>query len=743
MHRAHRFIVAIAVAIGGWCTPVPAGPHVDVVTGKHAPALEGYAATELKSFLERLYDADVRIGQAQSNDAAYVILLGSPATNPSVRTTMNDAWPALSDQGFLLRSLASDRPSTLVAGGGSPVATLWATYELVHRFGVRFLLSGDVFPPEPAPLRLANIDQRFEPTLRTRTWRTVNDFAIGPEAWGIAEHRRVLRQLAKLRFNRVMLSFWPWQPFVDYRFGGVQKQTAMLWFGYRYPVDGDTAAKSVFRQAKEFINPDFAGKTTYAEMTEAGVILARGIIDEARRLGMSTGVAISPLEFPKEFADALPGAKVLDSLERLVVGPGPQLPPDDPRLKKLVATKIRAYLETYPRIDALYLTLPEFPDWIEHSDASWRRLSARTGIGDDVSLDALIASGRDRNLIAAGDRGERSVRGNVAALEFLGSLLSDREWLGRAGNTTVKPVLTSLNPALFSLLDKIVPADADLLHFVDNTARRVAENAALLDAVAPAAARKSRLMLTLADDNVGVMPQITTGHVHTLLNELRRRNWAGFSTRYWMIGDLDPGVYYLSRAGFDASVTPERAYSDLITATCGDGVAERMLLAYRAIEQATDTIDRNDIGFAFPVPGMVMKHYGNAAATPDWWLKVRDLYNEAMTEAYRAHGRAHRNADGGRTVIRYLAKRCEFAVHYLTGIEALRNAARAKQRKDGEAEIEQLEIAMESIYNAIDAMGEVTRDSCDRGLIAVLNAYGYRPLQAELDARSAALQAKP
>jgi hypothetical protein len=42
---------------------VPAGPHVDVVTGKHAPALEGYAATELKSFLERLYDADVRPGR--------------------------------------------------------------------------------------------------------------------------------------------------------------------------------------------------------------------------------------------------------------------------------------------------------------------------------------------------------------------------------------------------------------------------------------------------------------------------------------------------------------------------------------------------------------------------------------------------------------------------------------------------------------------------------------------------------
>ena len=36
-----------------------------------------------------------------------------------------------------------------------------------------------------------------EPTLRLRTWRTVNDFAIGPESWGLAEQKRFLGQLAK------------------------------------------------------------------------------------------------------------------------------------------------------------------------------------------------------------------------------------------------------------------------------------------------------------------------------------------------------------------------------------------------------------------------------------------------------------------------------------------------------------------------------------------------------------------
>ena len=41
--------------------------------------------------------------------------------------------------------------------------------------------------------------------------------------------------------------------------------------------------------------------------------------------------------------------------------------------------------------------------------------------------------------------------------------------------------------------------------------------------------------------------------------------------------------------------------------------------------------------------------------------------------------------------------------------------------------------AAEARYNAINMLSDVARDQSDRGLIAVLNAYEYRPLVAELD----------
>jgi hypothetical protein len=130
---------------------------------------------------------------------------------------------------------------------------------------------------------------------------------------------------------------------------------------FEYPIDADTAGRAAFRGASEFTNPDLAGKDSYEERTAAGIALARGIIDSAHDLGISAAIAISPLEFPKEFAAALPEAKVLHGLESMTIGPGPRQPPDDPLLSKLVATQIRAYLQTYPKLDALYLTLASFP----------------------------------------------------------------------------------------------------------------------------------------------------------------------------------------------------------------------------------------------------------------------------------------------------------------------------------------------------------------------------------------------
>jgi hypothetical protein len=259
----------------------------------------------------------------------------------------------------------------------------------------------------------------------------------------------------------------------------------------------------------------------------------------------------------------------------------------------------------------------------------------------------------------------------------------------------------------------------------------VAQNLPLLDAV-PAAKVRSSLILTLADDNVGMLPQLTTHSLAALVDGLRKRGWEGYATRYWMPGDLSASAYFLSRASFDPSVTPASAYQDLIATMCGEGVADRVVRGFEMVEQATELIDRNDLGFSFPVPNVLMKHY-TAAEIPAWWAQARDLYSAASDEMYRG---IQRSAAPGRPFLLYYAKRLEFAAGYLSGVEEIRLAGQAKAAGRRADQVAHLEKAVEAIYNALAVQAEVARDQSDRGVIAAIAEHGYRPLKKELEAAS-------
>lgn len=724
-------LIVASMAEAALCSPaVAAGAdvRVDVVVGAGAPELEQLAARELALQFERLFDAKIATGNSVPEGATHVVLIGSPKTNPAVNQAAGSRWPALSDQGIVLRSFERDGRRGVIVGGGSPVATLWAAYELGHHFGIRYLFREDIFPATSIALKLDGINAVIEPALRTRTWRTINDFAMGPESWGLADHQKFLKQLAKMKFNRVMLSVWPWHPFVHYEYGGVKKQTATLWFGERFRVDGDTPGKVALGGVRYFENPDFAGKSTYEEMIAAGTRHARGIILAAHQLGMTVGVSISPLEFPREFAAALPGSQAARGLKNLTIAPGGKQGPNDPRLKELVAAKIRAYLKTYPTLDVLYLTLPEFPEWDQHAEAAWKELDAKRGLGGE-RLEQLIESAAKRNVIASGDRGVRSVKGNVVALAFLNSLFEDESLLKRHAGGKVELVITAIDPALFPVLDRVVPEGAATLNFIDYTARRVVENLKLMSAV-PADKVRSRLILTLADDNVGILPQATTRRLGTLVDEMRRLGWDGFSTRYWVPAELDPSVHYLSRAGFDPKVTPRSDHDDLFVGITGNPAAtERLWKAWGHLEAATELIDKHQLGFAFPVEGMMMKHY-RPQPSPAWSKEVMDHYTQYMIELYRANGAVDPRA---RKRLFYYAKRSEFVIYYLTAVEALRSAAVARKENQPDKAIEELEKAVESLYDTLTTLGDIAEDQSDRGLIAVLSNHAYRPLLAEFE----------
>ncbi|REK21578.1 MAG: hypothetical protein DWQ45_00935 [Planctomycetota bacterium] len=706
-----------------------AAETVAVVVGEEASDLERFAAEELAGQFGRVFeDVNAAVSDSLPDVADAFILVGSPESNPHVKQQIGDDWPTLSDQGLFIRSVDGEDGVTLIVGGGSPAATLWSVYELGHQLGIRYLLFGDIDPAEKQPFDLSGYDIVQEPVLRSRTWRTINDFPVGPESWGLADHERVLRQLAKLKYNRLMLQVYPWQPFVQYEYAGVAKQTAVLWYGEAFPIDRDSAGRKAFLGKELFENPDFAGLSNPDEMTQAGIAHVHGLIELAHSLGMSVGISISPLEFPREFQSVLKGSDTARGINDLTIIPGADQGPTDETLRGLTTAKIRAYLETYPNLDTLYLTMPEFPEWDQHAEEAWELLSPRLK-GSDLSLQTLLDAAAQRMLIATGSRGEQAVKGNVVGLAFFHALLEDEQLLQRPDGDFVDLVITAVDPVLFPVLDEVVPPGAATLNFIDYTARRVAANRELLEAV-PADKVDSRLILTLADDNVGVLPQSGLRSIASLVTDLKDLGWDGFSTRYWIPAELDSVVYSLSRASWDPDASCEDETLKLWEHLTSDpDAAERLQIAWNHLEDATDVIDENGLGFAFPVPGMLMKHYV-AEPEPEWWQESIDHYTQYMIELYRANGAADPRA---KDVLFYYAKRGEYVLEYWAAVQAVRAAAIAREAGDSEGALTQLETALEQMYNCINTLADVARDQSDLGLIAVLNAYAYRPLLAEVE----------
>src|SRR5262245_37496629 len=142
MSRACWSAIAVYLAYLGGALRVladaPESPRLAVIIGPAASELEQYAADQLCAYLAKLYGIKARpVTSAPLADVA--MLVGSPESNPLIaRALGKTSWPKVSDQGLVLKRGHLDGKPVMVVGGGSPRATLWAVYELVERWGVRY-----------------------------------------------------------------------------------------------------------------------------------------------------------------------------------------------------------------------------------------------------------------------------------------------------------------------------------------------------------------------------------------------------------------------------------------------------------------------------------------------------------------------------------------------------------------------------------------------------------------------------
>ena len=728
----YRYGTAVLIKWKPDAEPAVAMPKVGVQLGPKASDLERYAADELAGYLGKLFRIEAQPAAEALPAADFSLLIGTPESNPTIAKVLGtEAWPKVSDQGIVLKRAVLDGKPALIIGGGSPRATLWAVYELVERWGVRYLLHGDVLPDPRGPFRLPEKDVVLEPLLRIREWRVVNEHATGPVSWGMADYRPVLDQLAKLKFNRIQVSTWPLQPFVDYEAGGIRRKTARLFWGYRFPITKDMPGRQLFGAMTELENPDFPRDGDYKSMMAAGERHLHQLMEHARGRGMQSVLTANLGQFPSEFQPFLKSGVDDPSGDAGggVIGPGKDTDIADSALLELNTAVLRATINTYPEVDFLQLGMPEFRQWTGQYDRFWKALDAKYGIEKMRPLAEVLSAASHRTGYPGGaKRAVQEVKGDIVDLYYYDHLLTDLKVQKDSRRPDIHFIYSDVAEELFPILAQVIPAGSETLNAVDYTPSRILRRRDVLKNL-PQNGTPSTLIYTLNDDNIGVLPQLMTGSLHELTQDLRSQGWAGFSTRYWTTSDQDPCVAYLARAAWDADTTPEKVDRDLLRAVCGTACAESMLTLFRELEAATIGLEWHGLGFAFPVPGMMTKQFKPTPFSSEM-AAVRASYQRALDAARIARGQAGVTGCG---YVDYWIGRLEFAIGYLDAVEASHLSAQAEAQKKPAEALQHAEAALAAARQALEGYARVARDQSDRATIAVMGEFVFRPLKARVE----------
>jgi len=168
-----------------------------------------------------------------------------------------------------------------------------------------------------------------------------------------------------------------------------------------------------------------------------------------------------------------------------------------------------------------------------------------------------------------------------------------------------------------------------------------------------------------------------------------------------------------------------------------------MLEAYRELEAVTVALEEHGLGLTFPVPGMMMKHWTPGSFSSQL-AEDREGYRRALSAVRRT---PEPSRPEGKAYIDYWIGRLEFGIAYLDTIEAVRKAATAEQaakeakekgdkrsyRAQSTEAIEQAQVALKTVRQAIEAFAGVAKNRSDLGAIATMAEYVYRPLKQQVE----------
>ncbi|MBM4033643.1 MAG: hypothetical protein FJ291_17935 [Planctomycetes bacterium] len=328
-----------------------------IVVGEKAGVFDRWVAGELQRYLKQLSGAELPIVASDKAPAGKpLIALGGPQANPlaaAAQEKRQASFGGLKPDGFLLKRIELGGVPVLLAGGNGEAATMYAAYELLERLGVVFQLTNDIIPEKKPDLALPALDVRMEPAFKDRgmhCWHGIRWYM------GLADFRREIDQLAKLKMNVLQFYWGMGGPWAEFSYGGkavemtaTKESGFVAWPGASGTASSVKVGRECFPQDGYMGPPEFARVHTPQEAWRAAREFLREVIRYAHSRKVKVWLAMGEIPFVPPSA-APPGSRRGRSFYC-----GVALPPSDPAVLDVWEAAVRSMIESYPEADRYWV----------------------------------------------------------------------------------------------------------------------------------------------------------------------------------------------------------------------------------------------------------------------------------------------------------------------------------------------------------------------------------------------------
>jgi len=514
------------------------------------------------------------------------IFVGTPYGCEEIKIAANEGFIDLNDFGpddHIVKKAVLRGQACILIAGDTQKAAVYGVFSFLEEIGYSFLASQTITSELGLDTFIPEIDKKYT---TVNKWRGlfVSFCMVSTSIMSIEDFCRLFDNMLRMKLNRIV--FYPFEnePIIDYTFKGERKVVGDIsrpesgYFSYgrhwtgSFNVDEISIGKEKFEPRKRVAPMEFQNVNSSDEALDTGKAFMNKIISEASKRQIGVWIAFLP-----QFV-SMNMTKHLKPMPRKNLHWSALVSCTDPVVKEINAARISNIVESYPKLEGLFIGIPEgfyedpYPESRAYIDSQLLEYEDALNLqkkywGDHWPGDELQ---------------QKHIEADIA---FTKIAIETLEEASKYSPNIKLGLITVCKAYLLTKLHEIIPKD---VAFCDIESRSLwTHGGAPLHLFKTMKGRECSIIPRITDDGsqAGMQFNVNLYYKDGYCRSAITNGTTGFMMQTLSIKGADHNIKYLADGLWDPQITPAGFYKKYIDIVYGMKAAEKIGEAYKILEK--------------------------------------------------------------------------------------------------------------------------------------------------------------